>query len=103
MASANINIRTDSELKSKAQAILDDLGLDMSTAINIFLKQVVYQEAIPFEISKDNAKIDKNEKSEKELEEIRQRRLAALGSMKGKIWISEDFNDPIEDMKEYME
>jgi addiction module RelB/DinJ family antitoxin len=36
----------------KAQAILDDLGLDISTAFNMFLKQVIYKEAIPFEVSK---------------------------------------------------
>ena len=34
MSTTNINIRTDSELKAKAQAVLSDLGLDMTTAIN---------------------------------------------------------------------
>ena len=39
MAATNINVRTDSELKAKAQSVLADLGLDMSTAINVFLNQ----------------------------------------------------------------
>jgi len=56
MAATNINIRTDSELKAKAQSVLADLGLDMSTAINVFLKQIVYKQAIPFEISKSSIK-----------------------------------------------
>ena len=52
MESTNINIRTSSDLKAQAQEILAALGLDMSTAINMFLRQVVYREAIPFEISR---------------------------------------------------
>ena len=52
MAATTMRIDTDSELQARAQSVLADLGLDMSTAINIFLKQVVHQEAIPFEIAK---------------------------------------------------
>jgi len=51
MAATNINIRIDSELKAKARSVFKDLGLDMSTAINIFLSQVVLRQAIPFEIA----------------------------------------------------
>jgi DNA-damage-inducible protein J len=85
MTATNINIRTDSELKAKAQVILADLGLDMSTAINVFLGQVVYRQAIPFEISKPVIK------------------RAKLGGWEGKISISTDFNEPMEEFKEYME
>jgi len=53
MTITNINIRTDSELKGKAQSILIDLGLDMSTAINIYLRQIVYKESIPFSIDRE--------------------------------------------------
>jgi len=55
MAATNINIRTDNDLKAKAQSVLADLGLDMSTAINLFLHQIVYRQAIPFEIAKGTA------------------------------------------------
>ncbi|MDR1708213.1 MAG: type II toxin-antitoxin system RelB/DinJ family antitoxin, partial [Candidatus Accumulibacter sp.] len=41
MSTTNINIRTESEIKAKAGAILADLGLDMSTAFNIFLRQII--------------------------------------------------------------
>ena len=85
MAATNINIRTDSVLKAKAQSVLADLGLDMSTAINIFLNQVVYKHAIPFEISKANIK------------------QAKLGGWEGKIVMSDDFNEPMHEFKEYME
>ena len=102
MAVASININTDTATKEKAQAIFDDLGLDVSTAINIFLKQVIYREGIPFEITKQNTKSD-NARMVDDLERIRQKRLSAKGSLKGKIWMSDDFDAPIEEMKEYME
>ena len=85
MATTNINIRTDSELKTKAQSVLTDLGLDMTTAINVFLNQVVHKQAIPFEISKSSAKT------------------AKLGGWEGKISMSDDFNEPMEEFKEYMD
>jgi DNA-damage-inducible protein J len=86
MATANINIRTDSELKAKAQTVLSDLGLDMSTAINIYLNQVVYTQSIPFEISKFN-KSDRSIKT---------------GGWEGKISIPDNFNAPLDDFEEYM-
>lgn len=37
------------------------------------------------------------------LEQIRQKRLAFKGCMDGQVWMSDDFDDPIEEMREYME
>jgi len=55
----------------------------------------------PAEIQKqDEASV---KKTIEELEAIRQARLAFKGSMKGKIWMSDDFDEPLEEMKEYME
>jgi DNA-damage-inducible protein J len=51
MASTNINVRTDTLLKAKAQAVLESVGMDMSTAINVFLHQIVNKNGIPFEIA----------------------------------------------------
>ena len=45
-----INIRTDREVKERSEAILNDLGLSMSSAINIFLRQVISREGLPFEV-----------------------------------------------------
>ena len=39
---------------------------------------------------------------EEELEVIRQKRLSAKGSLKGRIWMVDDFDAPMDDMKEYM-
>jgi addiction module RelB/DinJ family antitoxin len=47
----DINVRTNRELHKKALSILNDLSLDMTTAINIYLKQIVIHQGLPFEIS----------------------------------------------------
>ncbi|NCD01324.1 type II toxin-antitoxin system RelB/DinJ family antitoxin [bacterium] len=47
---ASITIRTDIQAKNDAQRILSSLGLDMSTAINIFLRQVIQEEGLPFKV-----------------------------------------------------
>lgn len=46
-----INIQVDSELKKDATLVLTELGLSMSSAITLFLKQVVKRNGIPFEVT----------------------------------------------------
>ena len=53
MATVNMSIRMDTELKKQADAMLSDMGLNMTTAMNMFLRQVVSQGRIPFEIATD--------------------------------------------------
>lgn len=48
---ANINIRIDDDLKEESRIVLDELGLDLSTGIKLFLNQVVRQKGIPFELT----------------------------------------------------
>lgn len=48
---AQINIRIDDNLKEKAEILFDELGLNMSTAFNIFIRQSIRQGGIPFEIT----------------------------------------------------
>lgn len=47
---ANLNIRTEKEIKESAEDILSQLGLTMSAAVNIFLRQVIRENGIPFEL-----------------------------------------------------
>jgi DNA-damage-inducible protein J len=47
------NISLDSELKTQAQELMSDLGLDLSSAITLFLKQAVREQRIPFEIRRN--------------------------------------------------
>lgn len=51
MAQTNINIRIDENLKKQFDKICDDLGLTMSTAINMFAKAMIRHQGIPFEVS----------------------------------------------------
>jgi len=91
MTATYINICTDSELETQAQSVLAGLGLDMTTAINDFLTQVVDKKAIPF-------KADKPKKTNEKIP------LSELwGCMKGQIWMADDFDAPLEEMREYME
>ncbi|MBQ2284779.1 MAG: type II toxin-antitoxin system RelB/DinJ family antitoxin [Clostridia bacterium] len=53
MATVNMSIRMDTELKKQAEVMLADMGLNMTTALNMFLRQVVRQGKIPFEIATD--------------------------------------------------
>jgi len=48
---AQINIRIDDELKSRADSIFEELGLNMTTAFTIFVRQTIRQGGIPFEIT----------------------------------------------------
>ena len=58
MAQTNINIRMDETLKKQFDHLCNELGLNMSTAFNIFAKTMVRQQKIPFEISLDSAVTD---------------------------------------------
>lgn len=53
MANTNINIRTDSAIKTQAEEIFEAFGLNMSTAINMFLRQTIRENGIPFELKLD--------------------------------------------------
>ncbi len=52
MATTNINVRVDSALKQEAEDLFNDLGLSMSSAINMFLRSAINHNGIPFEIKR---------------------------------------------------
>ena len=85
MAVTNINVRVDHDIKKEAQEVFSSLGLDMTTAINIFLRQAIRLRSIPFVIASEP-----------------ERKTPKPGCMKGKIWMSDDFDAPLDDFKEYM-
>ena len=47
-----LHIRVEPSVKQKAEKTLNDLGLSIAEAINVFLNQVILQDGIPFEIRK---------------------------------------------------
>lgn len=52
MATTNINVRVDNDLKAQAESLFSDLGLNMSTAIIMFLKSAVSHDGLPFEVKR---------------------------------------------------
>ena len=53
MAKVSTNISLDAELKKDSQALFSDLGMDLTTAITVFLKQSLRVQGFPFPISRD--------------------------------------------------
>lgn len=51
MAQTNVNIRMDENLKKQFDHLCSELGLNMTTAFNIFAKAMVRQKGIPFDVS----------------------------------------------------
>ncbi|MDR0448101.1 MAG: type II toxin-antitoxin system RelB/DinJ family antitoxin [Treponema sp.] len=86
MSFTNINIRVDNTIKKEAQDVFLSMGLDMTTAINIFLRQAIWQRSIPFTITAEP-----------------ERKIPKPGCMKGRIWMADDFDAPLEDFNEHME
>jgi len=53
MTGTHIHVRIDDDIKKQAQQILRDMGLDVSTAVNMFIKQVVINRGFPYLPSAD--------------------------------------------------
>ena len=53
MSTTNLNIRTEKEIKEQAELIFSELGLNMSTAINMFLRTAIREQGIPFALKLD--------------------------------------------------
>jgi len=52
--STSINVRTSEDVKKRAEVILNGLGLNISSAVNLFLKQVINYRGIPFDLRLPN-------------------------------------------------
>lgn len=50
MTPVSTNIKIDPDLKKESQILFEQLGLNLSTAINMFLRQSVREQAIPFRV-----------------------------------------------------
>ncbi len=50
MAAVSTNIKIDPKLKQESQALFESFGLSLSTAVNMFLRQAVREQAIPFRV-----------------------------------------------------
>lgn len=69
MATTLVQVRVDDELKNQATAVYDELGIDLSTAVRMFLKRSVMVNGIPFSMTLPK-KEDKAERAVKALQEL---------------------------------
>ena len=69
MAQTSLTIRIDEELKKDAEALFNRIGLNLSSAINIFFRQAVGAQAIPFELKAYNNYVDMIKESVQQADE----------------------------------
>ena len=67
----NLSIRMDRELKEQAESLFSEFGMNMTTALNVFVRQSVRQGKIPFEISLSRPNIETIE-ALREINDMRQ-------------------------------
>ena len=53
MTVSRLNIRIDRELKEQAKEVYKDMGMDLTTAVTVFLKQSVREQRLPFQPSRE--------------------------------------------------
>ena len=53
MASVNVTIRMDAEDKALAERLFADFGLTMNAGINLYIKQAIREQSIPFKVTKN--------------------------------------------------
>lgn len=87
----NINVRVDEDLKYKAEAIFTELGMNLSTAMNLFLHSAVRFGGIPFELKVSRKPLGLEEMSRAEIEAKLEEGLASMKSGKG-ISVNEFFD-----------
>ena len=91
MAPVSTNIKIDPKLKKEAQELFNELGMNLTTAVNIFLAQAVREQAIPFKVSNDIP----NEETKEAIKEVKE---MIADPSKGK-----SFNDVDAMMKELLD
>ena len=87
---SDMNIRMDKEVKEKAQQIFAQLGMDMTTAVNVFLRQTIRHNGFPFELRIDTP----NEETLEAIQEVQQ--------MKKDPSLGKSYTDVEEMMKELL-
>ena len=67
---SQIAVRVDDQLKKEANALFNELGLDMSTAVKLFLKQSVLTKSIPFKLALDEYSKEEVEQAKKDIQKL---------------------------------
>lgn len=82
---ATLNLRVNPQVKKEAEGILDQLGIPMSTAVTMYLRQIVLTGGIPFAAKLPTAPhaIDADRMTDEELAQLLQSRLSSVVSSEG--------------------
>lgn len=86
---ATINFRVDDNVKVQAARVFDEIGLDVTTALNIFLRAAIYYNGIPFELRRPNPET---------LAAMEEAKNIASGEFKAKAYDS--FGDLVKELEE---
>ena len=73
MEQVNINVKTDKQLKIDTEEILKEMGLNLTTAINIYFRTIVKKREIPFKISANEDYYNSKEFEEEILKRAKQK------------------------------
>ena len=92
METTNVNFRTDATLKRDADALFNQMGMNMTTALNIFLRTTVRAGRLPFDVAGDDyalrqivrAKLDEAQREAKRRDAKYLSHDEAFGGVKGK-------------------
>ena len=83
--SANIYARIEPEVKKEAESILEELGIPVSVAINMFYKKIIAMKGMPFEIKiEDNGITDITNMNEDEIKEVISKAVESIKEGKGR-------------------
>ncbi|MGP1574690.1 type II toxin-antitoxin system RelB/DinJ family antitoxin [Selenomonas sp.] len=84
MATVSAQIRLDPEVKARSMELFQSLGLDLSTAVNVFLRQCLIHRGLPFSVETHELPrlLHLSELSDTELEEEIEKGLADLADGK---------------------
>ena len=91
MSSTTISIRVDSDLKNDADKLFNELGLNLYSAVNIFLRQAIREQAIPFNVS-----LNSEDRILKDAESFVDEHILAFKALASGEMTKEDFNTFIE-------
>jgi len=79
-----IQVRIDQKIKNQAKKILDEVGLDMTSAIKVYLNQIVISKGIPFSIITENGFTIQQEREILQASEDAKRGINVDGPFEGK-------------------
>ena len=89
METTNINVRVDRALKQEAEALFSDLGLNMATAVTVFLRSAVRHNGIPFALRRTLPNAETRaalaEYEEMRVDPVRYKRYRSVDEMMGEV------------------